>query len=425
MARRKSRKPTFSPINKLPNDIFIKILLKLCTKRIVICKSVCKDWKKVISDPEFANVQLVHGKPHPLVRILSNNYASRTLYLVETEDAHCFSLKDPHNFPTKIKLRSKLKIPVFNAPLAMLIQNQVTENKAILLDPEHHNYHIMNSCNGMLCMCDPIYNNPAIICNPVTGEFVKLPQTCIEERFFPYAGFGYIPKDNKYKVIRASFDSIHEYKETEIYKLSSSSWSTKVAGVVKANFEIVPPIYANGVLYWFPKYPDQVYKLYKDFYIVCFDLDKEEFCSLTMPPLRDWHIEMGLSTMSMGTLRGYICVLQVPPFIGGSTEVWGLKNDGVNKYWDKMFDIEVNFFPIWECYALQPISEFRDGALLMFEGTHDRLIYCNPENKEQFLFLNLRGPQSDFQVIAHVPTFISLKDIMMGSNREVLNVNSR
>lgn len=35
----------------------------------------------------------------------------------------------------------------------------------------------MNSCHGLLCLSEPLRNDPLAVCNPVTSEFVNLPPT--------------------------------------------------------------------------------------------------------------------------------------------------------------------------------------------------------------------------------------------------------
>lgn len=120
----------------------------------------------------------------------------------------------------------------------------------------------------------------------------------------------------------------------------------------------------------------------------------------------------------MGVLRGDLC------FCDGSDlsiEVWLLKNYGIDRQsWTKLFTINS------DCYGLyQPIHYFKNGALLMYRNYTNGLIYAT--NPESFIdkYLRLYGIKSRYEAIVHTPSFVSLKEIVVGSNVEILNVNSR
>ncbi|CAB4303701.1 unnamed protein product [Prunus armeniaca] len=64
---------------------------KAANKEHYLCKSVCKVWYSLISDPEFAKLYLAQAEACPQ---LGPTWVSRTLYLVEPEDSSDFDLKD-------------------------------------------------------------------------------------------------------------------------------------------------------------------------------------------------------------------------------------------------------------------------------------------------------------------------------------------
>lgn len=73
------------------------------------------------------------------------------------------------------------------------------------------NLDVVNSCNGLLCLCDPFSNGfPLVVCNPVIGEFIRLPNATMTSTRLStkrvinqeHVGFGYQPKTNDYKVIK-------------------------------------------------------------------------------------------------------------------------------------------------------------------------------------------------------------------------------
>ena len=72
------------------------------------------------------------------------------------------------------------------------------------MKPKDHKYKIVNSYHGLLCLSEPSRNNPVVVCNPVTGEFINFPESsCNDEdvKNFVDCGLGYSPKSNQYKVI--------------------------------------------------------------------------------------------------------------------------------------------------------------------------------------------------------------------------------
>ena len=55
---------------------------------------------------------------------------------------------------------------------------------------------IANTCNGLLCL---VSHSRVMVCNPVTGEFVTLPDW--DHNNFKACGLGLDPKTGRYKVV--------------------------------------------------------------------------------------------------------------------------------------------------------------------------------------------------------------------------------
>ena len=64
--------------------------------------------------------------------------------------------------------------------LSVTLKAQAKRKQCIKLRPGNQKYKIVNSCNGLLCLPDPTRNIPLVVCNPVTSEFVNLPETQIQ-----------------------------------------------------------------------------------------------------------------------------------------------------------------------------------------------------------------------------------------------------
>ncbi|KAH7862951.1 hypothetical protein Vadar_011448 [Vaccinium darrowii] len=367
----------------LPMLISLSILLRLPTKRLLVCRCVCKTWRNIISDPHFAKLHFLKSEAFPLVRPLSRTHISRNLYLVEPPE-HSSGFEQPdccdcygyssskHHF--HMKLETKLKIPLRNAELAMNSEGDanvssnskggVKRKRCIKLKPKEHKLNLVNSCNGFLCLSEPSKNDPVVVCNPITGEFINLPvPTPADLKFcksFSDCGLGFSPKTNQYKVIRM-FDlqeRVHERvrdpitgkeflssRVAEIHTLGTESW--KMIGVAPLSFydyKLDFPSYLNGALHWLLMDHD-----ISD-YIASFNFDEEIFRPVPPPPLTCGIID-----------------------------------------WETMKDMSL-------------------GA------------------KEQFRslkFLKIRGVKSKYQAIAYTPSFISLNSAVVGDNLAILNVTSR
>ncbi|WRX29795.1 hypothetical protein QQP08_022282 [Theobroma cacao] len=61
-----------------------------------------------------------------------------------------------------------------------MLTNNVKVNskrrRSINARPKFDKFDIVNSCNGLLCLSEPVKYNPVIVCNLITGEFIKIPE---------------------------------------------------------------------------------------------------------------------------------------------------------------------------------------------------------------------------------------------------------
>ncbi|PON90680.1 F-box associated domain [Trema orientale] len=363
----------------LPTPILVEIFLKLSAKSVIMSKSAC-----------------------PLIRAVDKSLISRTLYLfdepednagLDLEDCSCEFGSDRFEkcgrCHISLKLNSKLKIPLRNARLALDKQadfdatNPVkggTRRKRcdrLYLKPRDHRCSIVNSCNGLLCLSDPLSNEPVAICNPITGEFVFLPKPrrCENDDTFIDCELGFSPKNNQYKVVRIfsrwrlsdPHFGLKLYHSTvaEVHTLGTNSWR-RIGNAPHSKYKLAFPTYRNGFLHWFCV----SYKIPSC--IISFDLDNEQFQPVPPPCF----LEGGLmSYVSLGVLRGCLCVCAATssfyPF-----DLWIMQEYGVGESWTNVVSIA-------------------------------------------------SGDEMRAYAIAHIPSFALLKDILMGTNVEVLNINSR
>jgi hypothetical protein len=193
---RDTRNEIYPYFDYLPQPLTTQILLQLPIKSLLICRFVCKNWKTLISEPYFAKLHFEQAPSCFMIRPSLDRPVSRTLYLLESGPE---------------KLAPIFKLPIRNAKSLMEKRDEIYKPNRDL-----YKFGVVNSCNGFLCLCHPYEGIPLVICNPVTGEFIRLPKattTRIQNgiaRVIGNSGFGFQPKSNEYKVmyIWRKYDSV-------------------------------------------------------------------------------------------------------------------------------------------------------------------------------------------------------------------------
>ncbi|GMN27531.1 hypothetical protein TIFTF001_001681 [Ficus carica] len=344
-----------------------------------------------------------------LIRDLCYQRISRTLYLLEPEDGCSFSgycwcgsfKKKCKRCHLRNTLEAKLKLPLRNAQVIFDLAGDDTnvifhtENKSSnrskrkcsikLESGGDHRYQIENSCNGLLCLTDGLGYDNVVVCNPILGEFIYLPKSSHDGYYNSWfrVGLGFSPKNNQYKVFRVfsrlTTDPATEWlwrgtNTSEIHTLGTVSWRSVDIAALKLHFDR-GPIYLNGALHW----------------------------------------------IDFGVIEGCLCVYD--PYVHDHIEVWVMKEFGVRESWTKLISTSILNDEAPE-YHYRPISLLNIGALLMFHRSQSDLMYYDDLRGLRYKHLEFIGNISEFEAITDIPSFNSLKDILMTANVEVLNINS-
>lgn len=149
-------------IPDLPTHIVFDILSRLPIKTLFNCRRVCKDWLSLISDPRFAELHLSRSQVCLLVTPITERYQTRKLNLVDLRIATYARPRE-----SRIKLVPKINLPK---------------------DPKIA-FNIVNSCDGFLCLSEPVTDDPIYVCNPILGEYITLPK-CSSGKTVSSCAFG-------------------------------------------------------------------------------------------------------------------------------------------------------------------------------------------------------------------------------------------
>ncbi|GAU24035.1 hypothetical protein TSUD_328390 [Trifolium subterraneum] len=287
-------------------------------------------------------------------------------------------------------------------------------------------FNIVNSCNGLLCLSDPYTENPLVICNPVTGECIRLPKAtkapfklkthADRVRMQRHSGLGFQPKTNEYKVIKMS---VFERVILEVNTLGSPSWRNVEVDPRISISSLKYPTCVNGVLHWI-KLEGQERS------ILCICFESERLQPFPSPP-HVFEIHDNRHTISMGELKGfiYICDLNF-----SFVTMWVMNEYGIEESWTNVYNIETSV-DSWSSFSWHyglcwPVKPFEEGAAILLYHSCNCFVYYEPEKYRCKVF-QIRGTRSTYiGVIPHIPSLISLKDIVKGGdNNEVLSIHSR
>ncbi|KAF7831432.1 F-box protein interaction domain protein [Senna tora] len=368
----------------LPSPITTNILLRLPIKSVLICKCVCKGWHTIISDPHFAKLHFKDAPADVMIRTNDPKRVSRTLHLLEFQPKQflgrsnydngsrfciCDDFCKP-NCKRHIKFEAKFKLPLRDSKMVLdkMLEAKSRKRSYIACKPRDDKFDVLNSCKGLLCLCGPMDRNPLVVCNPVTGEFIRLPEGSKIFREAIDCGFGYHEKTREFKVIRV-FNSfardpqnaknwLYNGRVAEMHTLGTGSWKNVGIGTVPYKLEF--PTSLNGALHWLPPFNYGYEEL-----VVRFNFELERFEEFPCP-VKNFGMT-NRDNVSMGELNG-------------------------------------------------------GSAVLMYHSCNC-LIY-HERRRHGFNFLKVRGTEFKFEAFAHIPSLISLKDAVKG-DVEVQNVHSR
>ncbi|CAH9135984.1 unnamed protein product, partial [Cuscuta epithymum] len=370
----------------LPENLLSEILIQLPIQSIVMCKCTSKTLHHLITSTNFSRLHFARADTCVLLRNCLPSTVSRTLYLLEASEidtnyCHCPREKLNQSANT-MRLDTKLKLPLANGKLHSgngnaNIHEACDWKSAVKQNPTLYKFKIVNSCNGFICLEDPLLMLPTVVCNPVTNEYLNLP----DAKGFVFSswpsGIGLCPNSDKYKVFRVIIGKkLHvecpitgkwwnTNMEAEIHTLGTKSWkSIGYAPYIRPSYISPTNVSLNGTMYWISKvYDDSTSN--DPYNIISFDFSDECFRSLPQPPVT------GRGRTCLGVIGNSLCLSS--RFGVDSIDIWVLKkNCGIEKSWSKLISISP---PV---YGLSHfVSCSKCEAFFIFGIVGAEIVYCD------------------------------------------------
>ncbi|GMH11001.1 hypothetical protein Nepgr_012842 [Nepenthes gracilis] len=371
----------------LPCSIVIDILGRLPMKTLSQCRYVCKAWRSMLTENYFYKLYAAHTPTTLILQIKGSISSLRDIYLIEAADdcsiTSCY---------LSISEKCCAEVPNFR-------------------------YQLGNSCNGLICLRELRSREPVAIWNPIMGQYSILPEPTSISDDKVVAGFGFCSRTNRYKVLRVFHEKQAPASKwaTEIHDFGVDRKWRRIGDAPYAIPSLIPGFYINNSLHWIVDYASSTSC---DELICSFDFVNENFTSIPQPPIFSFDQRNKYHWSNLGILRGClsICAIDARVF-RPDVQVWVMEEYGVPESWVKKLSIRDPAVDWWDPYRWIQVTNFlKNGKILILCG-HRYLLEYDPHGRS---FQSLRS--LDFPAIAHVPCFVSLKDVFRGDGALPINV---
>ncbi|KAL6560130.1 hypothetical protein OROHE_006368 [Orobanche hederae] len=330
----------------LPADLIIDILLRLPVKSISKFKCVSKQWLHLITDPHFISIHREFCLHNPNILLVRKIPLSQEPHMKKCTRVDLCAL----NFDG---FRRNLEFSLY-------------------LDDDEKTIEMLPSKWDLICF---VSESGFYACNPSTQIMLKLPEASCCTSGEVNAGMGYIKERNEYLLVHLfdrSLDIHVDYDVgCEVLRLTDGQdcqWK-----VVDANCPFVVRgwgVLVENAFYW------MIWDEYDqpgDDAILSFDLEKEEFATMSPPEgCFDPH-----GAWSLVELGGSLCLVDsvASPL---TMYIWVLK-DIEGHGWVQEYSINMNTYTNDMLSFIVPL-DYRDGKIVM--DVKQESVDCYDEKKK-------------------------------------------
>ncbi|XP_074368366.1 F-box/kelch-repeat protein At3g23880-like [Apium graveolens] len=382
-------------IGDLPEGIVTEILFRVPVKSLLQCKSVCKLWLSIISDPYIIKSHL-----HRAISASINNPSALNIeYSPPDEDDQDFIASTQSILSTLVECTAEVQLrrrrpcqPVKGGCLSNVNRQDFSSSPVHfnhLLMPHLFYYsRVISSYNGIICLAD-YFGRAVYLWNPSIRHFKKLPSVQ------PYAtrsmpvkiGFGYDSISDGYKVFRIVYENIFDVVPiVQVYSTSADIWREFRAPILK-NWKIYKQtsIVVNGVMYF--DGGDE---------LISFDLHKEVFGLVSFPSFIQ---RKGSDVLDF---EGFVAMVFESVDYGPGLDLWTLDDVSGEMSWTKRFSVEVDSDTnIWlYCYLGAGLfygRKLMNGNVFLYD--------CDEKKETKYFEL---GEETSSLTLKYIETLVSL-----------------
>nr|BAJ24868.1 S-locus linked F-box protein type-4 [Petunia axillaris subsp. axillaris] len=376
-------------IMKLPQDVFMHILLRLPVKLLLRFRCVSKSCYTLIQSSTFINIHL-----HRTTSSEDEYILFKRSFKEDVESYKgIFSFFSSHNDDGNLNsIFPDLDVP------------NMTSLYSIDYDK------IIGPCHGLIAVMD---SRSTILFNPSTRKYRLLPSSPFGipkgyYRSIDSGGFGFDYVVNDYKVFRISdvyTEDRYGYPEegerkVEVYEVGIDIWREldHVDQDLPRLFWLTSSMYYNGAYHWITtlNHEDKLI-------ILCFDMSTEIFRNINTPDTRQFSSGTCHSLMLLDECLSFMCHPYLGPEIDPTTDsidIWMMKDYNVYESWTKKYTIRV--LSIDE----SPLAVWKD-SLLFFQGKSGYLMSYDFKSEEVKEW-NLHGCQKSMRAIVYQESLVAI-----------------
>ncbi|RDY09134.1 F-box protein CPR30, partial [Mucuna pruriens] len=372
-------------MEQLPRELVSNVLSRLPAKVLLLCKCVCKSWFDLITDPYFiTNYYVVYNS-------------------LQNQEEHLLVIRRPFFSG----LKTYISVLSWNANDPKELVSSDVLNPPYEYNSDHRYWtEIFGPCNGIYFL----EGNPHVLMNPSLRQFKALPESHLTSphgtySFTEYAGFGFDPKTNDYKVVvikdlwsKETDERQLGYWTAELYSLNSNSWR-KFDTALPLPIEIWGSsrvyTYANNCCHWWG-FVDESGR--KEDVVLAFDMVNESFRKIKVPKIRDSSEEMFATPVPFNESASIAVI--VYPVRGAEKcfEVWVMKDYWDDGSWVKQYTVG----PVQVVYKL---VGFYGNNRFLWKDNDERLVLYDSEKTRD---LQVYGKYDSTRAARYMESLISL-----------------